>query len=61
MTRQEENQKFIDGCSDSKSFAGIDRATLYMLQLITTTLFDISKSLAIIADNTTKGEDKDAN
>ena len=54
MSRQDENQKVIDACDGKYPCYSIDHAQLECMKLMATALFDISKSLAIIADNTTK-------
>lgn len=56
MTRKEENAEMIKNFS--KSFTGTkDEGILYLLGAISSGLIDISKSLAILADN--KEQDAD--
>lgn len=52
MSRQEENQKVLDSCDRKHICNSFEQANLECMKLIATALFDISKSLAIIADNT---------
>ena len=55
MRRQEENQKVIDACEGTRTFDTIEQVKVECMKLMATALFDISKSLAIIADNTKNG------
>lgn len=49
MTREEENKMMIDKTSGTMN-GNFNEGILFLVSTISTTLFDISKSLAIIAD-----------
>lgn len=56
MTREEDNRRMIEATAHSRNNITYNEAVIDCLATITTILFDISKSLAIIADARRKEE-----